>query len=160
MAKSDMFLRIEGARAGLIKGETTDAARLLEIDVDGWAWGLRAQTDMAGGGSAGKSSMRELLIRKKVDCASTALMAALRTNELIKSAVLTVRKAGKTPVDFFTITVEDGRITSLDVASPDDDAPEPVESLSISFQRVCVQYVPQGGDGAGGAAMLFEAETL
>ena len=37
---------------------------------------------------------------KRVDKASTALMSALRTNEPIKLATLTIRKVGKTPLEY------------------------------------------------------------
>lgn len=161
MSKSDMFLKVEGARAGVIKGESNDQARPDEIDVVGWSWGMRAQTEMSGGGATGKSSMRELQVRKKVDRASTALMAAMRNNEQIKSAVLTVRKAGSKPLDYVKITIENGRITSFDVESVEGaQPPELVERLSFSFQKIGVEYVPQGADGAPLGGMLFETETL
>ena len=115
---------------------------------------------MAGGGAAGKTSMRELNVRKKVDSSSTALMSAMRNNERIKRAVLTVRKAGSQPLDYFKITIENGRITAIDVESADDASPELVERLSFSFQKIGVEYVPQGEDGLPRGAMLFETETL
>ncbi len=160
MAKVDMFLKVEGSKSGAIKGEANDTARKDEIDVVGWSWGMRAQTEMAGGGAAGKTSMRELNVHKKVDSASTALMSAMRNNEQIKRAVLTVRKAGSQPVDYFKITVENGRITAIDVESADDGSTDLVERLSFSFQKIGVEYVPQGEDGLPRGAMLFETETL
>jgi type VI secretion system secreted protein Hcp len=160
MPKVDMFLKVEGSRSGQIKGEANDKLRKDEIDIVGWSWGMRAQTEMAGGGAAEKTSMRELNVRKKVDSASTALMCAMRNNESIKSAVLTVRKAGSQPVDYFKITVENGRITAIDVESADDESPELVERVSFSFQKIGVEYVPQGEDGLPRGTMLFEAETL
>ena len=159
MAKVDMFLKVEGAKSGAIKGETSDSDRKDEIDVVGWSWGMRAHTDLAGGAATGKASMRELSVRKKVDCASTALMGALRNNEPIKSAVLTIRKAGSKPIDYVKITLENGHVTSIDVESGDDAAPEPVERITLSFQKIQVEYVPQGEDGQPRGSMLFEAET-
>ena len=52
---------------------------------------------------------------KRVDSASTALMLALRTNEPIQKAVLTLRKAGKSQVEYLKVTIEQGRVTSLTV---------------------------------------------
>lgn len=160
MAKSDMFLKVEGARSGTIKGESEDAERKGEIDVLSWSWGMRAQTEMGGGGSLAKASMREFLISKQVDSASTPLMAALRNNDLIKKATLTVRKAGKAPLDYYIVVMEQGRITSLDVESVGEEHPELVERLSFSFQKISIEYVPQGPDGLGMGSMLFEAETI
>jgi type VI secretion system secreted protein Hcp len=160
MPKSDMFLNVEGARSGAIKGESQDDARKGEIDVLGWSWGMRAQTEMGGGGSLTKASMRDFLVTKKVDSASTGLMAAMRNNDLIKKATLTVRKAGKTPIDYFSVTMENGRITAIDVESMGEDPPELIERLSFSFQKITIEYVPQGEDGAARGAMLFETETV
>ena len=160
MTKGDMFLKVEGSRSGTIKGESQDDMRKDEIDVLGWSWGMRAQTDMGGGGSSTKTSMREFLVNKAVDSASTALMSAMRSNELIKTATLTVRKAGKTPLDYFKITMENGRITAIDVESVGADSAELVERMSFSFQKISVEYVPQDEDGAPRGAMLFETETI
>lgn len=155
-----MFLKVDSARAGTIKGESMDQAHKDEIDIVAWSWGMRAHTEMAGAGAASKASLRELQLSKKVDSASTPLMAAMRNNEQIKSAVLTVRKAGKVPLEYFKISIENGRITSVDVETAADDSPELVERLSLSFQRISVEYVPQGADGTPRGAMLFETETL
>lgn len=160
MAKSDMFLKVEGARSGTIKGEADDALRKGEIDVVAWSWGMQAQTEMGGGGSLSKSSMRDFQVTKEVDSASTPLMAALRNNEAIKKATLTVRKAGKAPLDYFIVTMEGGRITAIDVESVGEVHPQLVERLSFSFQKISIEYVPQGPDGLGLGSMLFEAETI
>jgi type VI secretion system secreted protein Hcp len=87
-------------------------------------------------------------------------MAALRNNDLIKKATLTVRKAGKAPLDYYIVVMEQGRITSLDVESVGEEHPELVERLSFSFQKISIEYVPQGPDGLGMGSMLFEAETI
>src|SRR5262245_49473210 len=92
----DMFLMVKGAKHGLIKGESQDAKHKGEIDVLSWSWGMQARPSLGGGGASGKSSINELKVVKKVDSASTALMLALRTNEPIQQAILTLRKAGKT----------------------------------------------------------------
>ena len=118
---------------------------------------MRAQTTIAGG-ATGKATINELVIIKKVDSASTALMAALRNNELIKKAVLTMRKAGKQQHEFLKITIQNGRITVLDVQTVAPGSPELTESLSFAFQKLSVEYIPQGPDGQPRGAMLFETE--
>ena len=155
-----MFLKVDGARSGTIKGESTDQSHKDEIDIVAWAWGMHAQTEMAGAGPASKASLRELQLCKKVDSASTPLMSAMRNNEQIKSAVLTVRKAGKNPLEFFKISIENGRITSIDVESAQDDSPDLIERLSLSFQRISVEYVAKRADGGPSGTMMFETETL
>ena len=155
-SSGDVFLKVEGAR-GPIKGESQDDSHKDEIDVSSLSWGMRAQTTIAGG-ATGKATINELVIIKKVDSASTALMAALRNNELIKKAVLTMRKAGKQQHEFLKITIQNGRITVLDVQTVAPGSPELTESLSFAFQKLSVEYIPQGPDGQPRGAMLFETE--
>ena len=67
----------------------------------------------------GKATINDLRIVKRVDSASTALMLALRTNEPIQKAVLTLRKAGKSQLEYLKITIEQGRVTSLTIDGGD-----------------------------------------
>jgi type VI secretion system secreted protein Hcp len=159
MALDDMFLKIEGARLGPIKGDSRDGAHKDEIDVLSWSWGMRAQTEMAGAGRAGKAALNELKVYKRVDSASTGLMSAMRNNDVIKQAVLTVRKAGGSPVEYLKITIQKGRITYLDIQTDvKSEDPGLVEQLSLSFQKIAVEYVPQGADGQKRGGMTFETE--
>jgi type VI secretion system secreted protein Hcp len=155
MARGDVFLKIETQTKGLVKGESHDEIHLEEIDVVSWSWGMRAHTDMSAGGKAPKADLDELDIRKRVDSASTALMAAVRNNEKIKTATLTVRKAGGTALEYFKIKIDDARITLLHLESTDE---LPLERLTIAFKKINVEYVPQGQDGRARAGMSFETE--
>jgi type VI secretion system secreted protein Hcp len=159
MALDDMFLKIEGARHGPIKGESRDESHKDEIDVIGWSWGMRAQTEMAGAGKAGKAALNEFKVVKRTDSASTALMSAMRNNEIIKKAVLTVRKAGGAPLEYLKVTIQNGRITLFDVQpETGGDAPGLVEHLSLAYQKITVEYLPQGADGQKRGGMSFETE--
>ena len=159
MAQGDMFLKIESARQGPIKGEAQDENHKDEIDVSDWSWGMQAKTTLSGGGDSPKATLNELSIVKQVDSASTGLMAAMRNNDLIKKAVLTVRKAGGDPHEYFKITIEKGRITSLDVdTSSFVSSGYLSEKLSLAFQKISVEYVPQGREGLPQGSMLFDAE--
>jgi type VI secretion system secreted protein Hcp len=70
MSKGDMFLKIDGAKQGPIKGEAQDREHASEIDILGWSWGMRAQTGMGAGGETGKSTLQELTVAKRVDSAN------------------------------------------------------------------------------------------
>jgi type VI secretion system secreted protein Hcp len=159
MAQGDMFLKIESTRQGPIKGEAQDENHKDEIDVNDWSWGMQAKTTLGGGGTSPKATLHELNIVKQVDSASTGLMSAMRNNELIKKAVLTVRKAGGTPHEYFRISIEKGRITSLEVDSSNFlSSGHLSERLSLAFQKISVEYVPQGREGLPKGSMLFDAE--
>ena len=159
MSSGDMFLKLDGARQGAIKGEAQDDAHKDEIDVIAWSWGMHAQRAMSAGEDSGKATLDEIGIVKRVDSASTGLMAAMRNNELIKKGVLTVRKAGGNPLEYVKITIEKGRITAMDVRSDGASTDAALtEELRLAFQKISVEYTPQGTDGLPRGAMIFETE--
>jgi type VI secretion system secreted protein Hcp len=153
----DMFLKVKGAIGGLIKGESQDDSHKGEIDVLAWSWGMESPRDLAGGSAAvGRSTVRELRITKRVDSASTALMGALRKNETVKEAVLTLRKAGATPHEYLKVTIEDGRITALNIDAGDrTGSADAIENVTFAFNKVTVVYCGQGQDGRSLGAMSF-----
>ncbi len=158
MSLSDMFLKIEGTRQGPIKGDSNVPGHIDEVDVIGWNWGMDVSAASFGNASA-RTTLQELVIRKRVDRASTALMSALRANEPLKKVTLSVRKAGgEAAVDYLKITIEKARVMSHKIGSASDDKPEVVEELRIAFFKVNVQYQPQTGTGGGGGATTFETE--
>jgi type VI secretion system secreted protein Hcp len=152
-----MFLSVKGAQHGQISGEALDSQHKGEIEVLGWSWGMQGTPSLGGSSPSGKSTIRELRIVKRVDKASTALMSALRTNETIKQAVLTLRKAGKTPLEYLKITIEQGRIVSLEIEAGDTSGSSTlVEKVSFSFNKIEVEYTPQGADGQPQGGTTFQ----
>jgi type VI secretion system secreted protein Hcp len=155
----DIFLSVKGAKSGVIKGESQDSTHTNEIDVLSWSWGMQARPTLGGGVATGKAIVQDLKVIKRVDSASTPLMSALRSNEMISKAVLTQRKAGKAQLEFLKVTIEGGRVTGLTIEAGDKDgSPELFEHLSFSFNKITVEYVPQGKDGLGRGAMLYTDE--
>ena len=151
-----MFLMVKGAKHGLIKGESQDTQHKGEIDVLGWSWGMQGKPNLGGGTATGKASIHDLRIVKRVDASSTALMLALRTNEPIQKAVLTLRKAGKSQVEYLKVTIEQGRVTALTIEGGDTSgSADVVERVSFSFNKIEVEYVPQGNDGLAQGGMTF-----
>jgi type VI secretion system secreted protein Hcp len=158
MAQGDMFLRIEGSKQGLIKGESSDAAHAGEIDLLSWAWGMEGNAAAFGQNTA-RTTLQELVLHKRVDAASTALMSALRNNEVIKKAVLVARKAGgAAPLEYFKMTMEKARITAVRVQG-EDGSPMLREEVRIAFWKVQVEYRPQDAAGGGRGTHTFEAEV-
>ncbi|MEN9904002.1 MAG: hypothetical protein RLZZ555_567 [Pseudomonadota bacterium] len=156
MSQRDMFLRVEGARQGLIRGESQDKSHLGEIDVMSWSWGMDCPGD-AYGQPTGRTNMELLRVAKRVDSATTALMSALRSNEPIRKAVLVVRKAGDEALAYLTITVENARLVRHHVEGGEGaDSSILSEQVELSFQRIKVEYVPQVRTGGGRATNTFE----
>ena len=100
----DMFMKIK-----TITGESVDKKHKDEIDVLAWSWGMSQSgtTHMGGGGGAGKVNVQDLSFTKYVDGASNALILGCCTGEHYDEAVLTVRKAGKEPLEYIKITMKE-----------------------------------------------------
>ena len=154
---NDMFFKVKGASHGQINGEALDEKHKGEIEVLSWSWGMQGKSSVGGGQATGKATMRELRIVKKVDKASTALMGALRTNEVIKEGILTVRKTGTTKLEYLKITIKDGRVLALDIQAGDDTGDTTLlERVSFTFNKITVDYTPQGADGQPQGGTMFE----
>src|SRR5690349_9056210 len=154
-----MFLALNGAKQGKINGEAHDDTHKNEVEVLGWSWGMQGRPSLGGGTATGKATIRELRILKRIDKASTALMSALRTNEPIKVAMLTVRKTGKNPLEYFKIKIEDARVMSLDIEAGDaSNSSTVIEKVTFSFNKISIEYTPQGSDGNPLGTTSFEDE--
>ncbi len=160
MSLINTYLKIEGSRQGPIKGDSSEPGHLDEIELLGWSWGMDASTAAYSTGAV-NTTLRELVLRKRTDRATTALMSALRNNESLKKVTLTGRKvSGDAPLDFLKIVIEKARITSHHIGTPTDGAPEYTEEFRIAFFKVSVQHTPQTKLGGGGGASTFETEVV
>jgi len=157
LGAGDMFFKVKGAKHGDINGEALDQTHKNEIEVLAWSWGMQGKSGLGGGAASGKATMRELRIIKKVDKSSTALMAALRTNEVIKEATLTLRKIGTSKLEYLKIKIEDGRVMSFDIEAGDPSGgTNLVERVTFSFNKINIEYTPQSSDGKPMGATTFE----
>ncbi len=152
-----MFLKATGQRSGEIAGESNDKTFTNQIDVVDWSWGMSAPSAVSGQ-RTGRVTLNELRIVKKVDRASTALMAVMSNNEIMPNVVLTVRKAGgSSALPYFVVKLSNARINGYTVNSQigPDDAPELVENLALTFKSITVEYTPQSGAGGAVATSSF-----
>ncbi len=70
--------------------------------------------------------------------------------------MLTLRKAGKAPLEYLKITIEQGRVTDLTIEAGDGaGSADLLEHVSFSFNKITVEYMPQGTDGQGSGGMMF-----
>lgn len=160
MAKADMFLRLEGKSTGFVKGESNVPEHPDEIEISDWSWGMTGSSGLGGAGAGVKSALKEIQFGKGTDRATTQLMSVMRTNELIKKAVLSVRKAGVSPpVEFLQVTILNGRITSHNIGTAAPGSPTLVETFSIAFEEITVAYAPQEGSGGKSAKLEFTARV-
>jgi type VI secretion system secreted protein Hcp len=147
----DMFMKMTD-----IKGESKDKAHKEEIDVLAWSWGASQSGTfhVGGGGGAGKVSIQDLSFTKYIDNASAILALDCCNGDHIKECVLTVRKAGKKPLEYLIITMKKVMVTSVSTGGSGGED-RLTENVTLNFAEVEVQYQEQKDDGSGGSKKTF-----
>jgi type VI secretion system secreted protein Hcp len=148
---SDIF-----AKLGDIKGESIDDKHKDEIEILSWSWGVEnAGPDPAAARPAArKPSFSGLSFMHRLDRASPLLLKACATGQHLKDATITRRKSGKDQQEFLVIKMNDVIITS--VQNSDSEGGDAVESVSLAFAKVDVEYRPQKADGSLDAGIHFK----
>jgi type VI secretion system secreted protein Hcp len=149
---SDIF-----AKLGDIKGESIDDKHKDEIEILSWSWGVSnagGRLVPGGGGGAGKATFHDFSFTHKIDKASPVLMRACATGVHLKDATITHRKAGKGQQEFLVIKMNDVIVTSVNEADNNDGSS--VESVTLTFAKVAVEYRPQKADGSLDAGVHFK----
>lgn len=150
MAAVDYFLKIDG-----VEGESQDATHRGEIQLSSWSWGATNTGTMqaGGGGGGGKASMQDFAFSMPVNKATPKLVQKLASGEHIKKAVLTCRKAGKTPQDYLKITFEDIIVSSYSTGGSQGENAIPDEHIALNFAKINIEYREQKADGSLGGAV-------
>ena len=143
----DMFMKIDG-----VTGEAKDSKHSGEIDVLSWNWGLSqsGSRHVGGGGGSGKVSVSDLSFVKYVDKSSTDIALFCCNGKHVASAQLTIRKAGENPVEYLVIKMTDCLVTNVGGGGSNGED-RLVETISLNFAKVEVDYTPQKEDGSGDA---------
>ena len=152
-AGADMYLHVQTKRAGKIKGEAKSPGHADDIQVIGWHWGVSTGSALGDSKATGRRSYQALTVVKHIDAATTALMSALATNDEVKELTLAMRRAGGEQEDYFTIKLKAGRISSLQHEA--DAEGRTVETVTVAFTQVELEYRPQGTSGRRGGAFSF-----
>ena len=142
----DIFLKIDG-----IDGESSDAKHKGEIEIESFSWGASAPEAAGPGGGAGggtgRVTMEDFSFTTPVTRASPKLFQACVERRRIKTALLTVRRAGAQQHDFLKVTMSDVQIASWKQAS---GAELPMDQVSMHFGKVQIAYTGQRADGTPG----------
>ena len=145
----EYFLKIDG-----VPGESSDAKHKGEIQLESFSWGETSPggAGPGGGGGAGKVQMQDLVVTMIVSKASPKLMLGCATGKHYKEAVLTARKAGKTQQEFLVFKFKDVIVTSYQTGGS-AQADVPIDSASLGFSQIQMDYKPQKADGSLDAAV-------
>ena len=143
MAQVDYFLKIAS-----VDGESADDKHKGEIEVESFSWGETASAGgpPGGGTGAGKVQAQDFRFVKKVDKSSSALMLGCATGQHFKTVILSGRKAGRAPLDYFKITMEDVSIASYQVSGVTQSDSLPMDQVSLNFVKLEMSYKEQKAD--------------
>lgn len=146
----DMFIKIAG-----IDGESEDGSHKGEIEVLSWNWEISQKSDMhsGSGGGSGKATVADLEFVHCVDKATPNLMKYCLTGKHINEAVLTIRKAGGTPLEYLKITMNDIVVTKVRPAGSAKDETRVQEVVCLSFSKVKEEYIVQNAQGGSSGAV-------
>lgn len=152
LVSGDMFIKIEG-----IDGESKDDAHEDEIDVLSWTFGMTqpGTFHVGGGGGAGKVQVQDLSFIHQVDLATPVLMLKCSNGDHIPEAVLTVRKAGKDPLEYIIITMKKVMVTSISTAGGSTDG-RLFENVTLNFAEISYKYAQQSDEGGEEASKTYE----
>ncbi len=151
MSGMSVFLKMDD-----IAGESQDARHPGEIEVTSWTFGVSTSgaTHMGGVAVAGKASFSVLTVTKRIDVATPALLMAAANGKHIRTATLSVTKAGAEPLELLVIVLEDVVLTSCVLAgsaeadgSDGSNGGRPAESVALSFGTITVTYRHQLPNG-------------
>ena len=158
MAKSDYFLKLDG-----IEGESIDDKHSKEIEIGSFSWGVsQLGYGATGGGSgAGKASVQDLHITKDVEKSSPNLAKYCANGKHIATATLTLRKAGEDAQEYVVFTLSQVLVSSYQISGSGHGGIVPQEQVSLNFQKIQYDYLPQKGTGSlgGKVTMSYDAAT-
>ena len=138
---SDLFLKIEGSRQGAIKGESKATGKTGVIEIGSWSWGMDS-SDVSSAQAKSKANSKNIVVSKLFNASSTAIMSALRSGEMLKSVVISVRDSyDSTPTDTLSVTLKKAFVVSYDLVSTSGESGRPMENISFSFKEIEVVYV-------------------
>ena len=151
VAASDMFLKL-----GNIKGESVDAKHKGEIDVLSWSWGASTGTARTRKGNVPVACIQDLAFTKSLDSATPEIITTAVTGNVVPgTVVLTMRKSGDKPQDFFILTMSNVTIEAYQT-SASEGANTLFENVVLHFDVLKGEYRSQRPDGTLGTPVFFE----
>jgi type VI secretion system secreted protein Hcp len=150
-ALADIFLNLYE-----FAGESLDSKHKGEIDILSYSQSFRAATSaVGGGGGTGKVTCGDVTLLKNIDKSSPHLIEHVVTGKHIEKGLLTFRTTGKTQVEYYTVTLTDILISSIDQSDQPDPA-KIVERTTLTPAAFEFSYRPQNPNGSLGTAIHFK----
>jgi type VI secretion system secreted protein Hcp len=143
MAAADYFLKLDG-----IEGESQDSKHKNEIQISSYTFGATQQGSFSQGtgGGSGKVQMQDFQFTVPTNKSSPKLFAACATGQHIKTAILTVRKAGKEQQEYLKYTFSNVLVSSYNTLGNGDNI-LPADQITLNFAKLDIEYKQQSEDG-------------
>jgi type VI secretion system secreted protein Hcp len=144
-AADDIFLKLIDVR-----GESVDAHHKGEIDVLSYTQSMTGPfaPTTAGGAAAGKTPCGQVTITKYVDVSSPDLMQSAAEGRHFKGAVVTFRRPGQNPIEYYQVTLEDVIVTEVQQNDRSGSSERAVERVSLMGRKFRYYYNGQSPTGA------------
>lgn len=154
---ADCFIKLDQ-----VQGESGDADFKDHIQVESWGWSI-TQHVAAGWDRAttGRPSVADLVFTHRVDSASPALFARCARNDVIPNANLVMRRAGGSAQKYLFIKLRNVRVINVQLQH-DAVNVVPQERVTLAYQQVDYEYVPQsavGADRSGKSIFSFQTDS-
>lgn len=141
----DYHLEIDG-----VKGESPMHGGSFAIDVESWSYGLTSPSDVYSKSGVGAVQVSDIQLTKSVDIASPTLILACISNRNFARMTLLCRKGGGDQFVFYTIEMEQARISSITAMGSEAPGQLPFETITISFKKAKWEYQTQLDGGRMG----------
>ena len=147
-AADDLFLRLEG-----VPGESNAAGHKDEIEILSYTQSIANPTARVGRpGGSGKSNCNPVTITKFVDRSSPAFMLYVANGQHFMRGVITVRRPGQAPLDYYKITLNEVMIVEVEQSDtklnfPNPAPPRAIEKVTLQAVRYTWEYLGQTSTG-------------
>lgn len=150
MAKN-IFLKFDPA----VDGEATDSDHIKWIDIESFSFGAVNAVDQIRGGARSVSyvNVQDLSLAKQYDISSPKLMEACMTGRHFKGATMEIwGQYGDSKSKWLEVKMEDVLVSSV-ATNGSSEGGRPMESLSLNFNKVEVEYTAMKDDGTEAGKM-------
>jgi type VI secretion system secreted protein Hcp len=158
-------MAVDFLKIGDIKGESLDAKHKDEIQIESFSFGQAGDANADTGQRTGKVAMQDYSFVMPINVATPRLMTYCADGNHINSgsslgdALITVRKAGQTQVEFLKIKFFDVMISSYQSGASQADT-VPTDQFSLWFGKIELGYYRQNPDGSLAAPVYFRWDRI
>ena len=143
MSQADIFLKLD-----TVPVESQDEKHKGELEILSYSWGASnlGMVAVGGGNSAGKAQIQDFHFSVPIGKSVDLLVVRCLGGEHLPKAILTQRKAGKTPQDALQIVFENVMLTNVNLANSTGAGIGTVQ-VSFNFESYKIQAFEQCADG-------------